>query len=286
MDLWLPKRRIEQSFHRNLQELAKLIIKEVGNTTDIDMINSILKSLINSREYQRFAESIAKKMVTHLFDDQGKTWREAAFLNGKGSFIYAYLQRELKGQTGRLLKDQIRRNAEIIRTLPLNISKDVTEYVSKESLKGRRASDIAKEIQKMFPEQTRARASLIARTEVSKTQSQLTESMCRQFGVNWYIWHAVGGSSGDGRTRKSHKGMANVLVNWNEPPAPEDLFPQYGKTGKKYKNTLGHYHAGCCPNCRCYAQPVINLDILDWPMKIYRKGKISYVNKKAFEKIM
>lgn len=286
MELWEPKQRIEATFRRNLLEIAKQIIMRIGETTDTEFINSTLLHISKSREYQNFCESIAMNMVTHLYDDQGKTWRQAASLNSKGGFIYAFLQKELKGSTGRMLMQEIQRNAEIIKTLPLNIAQDVTAYVAKESLKGRRASEIAKEIKLRFPKQTKARAELIARTEVSKTQSNLIESRCRKFNINWYIWRPVGGSRGDGRTRTSHKGMAGVLVNWNEPPAPEDLFPIYGKHGKKYRNSLGHYHAGCCPNCRCYAEPVIDLDLLAFPLRIYRKGSIYRINRKAFIKLL
>lgn len=286
MELWEPKQRIEATFRRNLLEIAKQIIMRIGETTDTEFINSTLLHISKSREYQNFCESIAMNMVTHLYDDQGKTWRQAARLNSKGGFIYAFLQKELKGSTGRMLMQEIQRNAEIIKTLPLNIAQDVTAYVAKESLKGRRASEIAKEIKLRFPKQTKARAELIARTEVSKTQSNLIESRCRKFNINWYIWRPVGGSRGDGRTRTSHKGMAGVLVNWNEPPAPEDLFPIYGKNGKKYRNSLGHYHAGCCPNCRCYAEPVIDLDLLTFPVRIYRKGSIYRINRKAFIKLL
>ena len=286
MELWKPKHRIEVTFRRSLLEIAKQIIMRIGETTDMELINSTLLHISKSREYQNFCESIAMNMVTHLYDDQGKTWRQAASLNSKGGFIYAFLQKELKGSTGRMLMQEIQRNAEIIKTLPLNIAQDVTAYVAKESLKGRRASEIAKEIKLRFPKQTKARAELIARTEVSKTQSNLIESRCRKFNINWYIWRPVGGSRGDGRTRTSHKGMAGVLVNWNEPPAPEDLFPIYGKHGKKYRNSLGHYHAGCCPNCRCYAEPVIDLDLLAFPLRIYRKGSIYRINRKAFIKLL
>lgn len=185
-----------------------------------------------------------------------------------------------------MLMQQVERNAQIIKTLPDNIASDVTGYISRETLKGRRFTDIAKEIALKFPEQTKARADLIARTEVSKTQSALIESRCRQFGVNWYVWRAVGGSGGDGRTRKSHRGMSGVLVSWDDPPAPENLFPVIGKNGKRYRNSLGHYHAGCCPNCRCYAEPIIDLDMLDWPARIYRNGNINTVSRNKFMKIL
>lgn len=285
LELWEPKRRIEIAFRRSLQELAKQIVMRIGENDDPEIIRQTLQRIARSAGFQSFAEAAALKMVTHLFDNQGRTWRQAAAANGRGRDIYEALQRELRGRTGQFFMEQVQRNAETIKTLPLDISTDITDYVAKETLKGRRAADIAREIAERFPAQTNARADLIARTEVSKTQSALTESRCRQFGVGWYVWRACGGSRGDGRTRLSHRGMSGVLVAWDDPPAPEDLFLVVGKSGRRYRNTLGHYHAGCCPNCRCYSEPVIDMDAFNWPLRIYRGGRIQSISRRAFTKI-
>lgn len=282
MELWEPKRRIELAYRRALKSIALRIVAGIDSFSDVDSLRQYLAELAASEAYCKLAESAAMKMVTHLFDDQGHTWRQAALLNGRGRTVYEALQKELQGTTGKMLSDQLRRNASIIRTLPLDISNDVTEYIARETMKGRRASDIAKEIALKFPGQTRARADTIARTEVSKTQTGLTESRCRQFGVSWYVWRASGGMAGDGRTRSSHRGMSGVLICWDDPPAPEDIFPLIGKNGKRYRNSLGRYHAGCCPNCRCYPEPVISLDFLTWPMKIYKNGSISRISRTEF----
>lgn len=284
-NLWEPKQRIERNYQRSLQEIAKQIIMRVGDNPDIETIKSVLNQMARSKEYKQFAENTALNMVTQLFSDTGRTWRQAAAANSKGKSIYAVLQEELRGKSGEYLNEQIKCNANMIKTLPDDIAADVTRYVANETTKGRRKEDIAAEIAKKFPEQTKARSDLIARTEVSKTQSAITEGRCRLFGVNWYVWRAVGGSGGDGRTRKSHRGLSGVLVAWDDPPAPEDLFPTVSKSGKRYRNTLGHYHAGCCPNCRCYAEPVIDLDMFVWPMRIYRNGHIEKISRKTFEKL-
>ena len=76
--------------------------------------------------------------------------------------------------------------------------------------------------------------------------------------------------------------MSDVIIFWENPPAPEDLFPIIGQNGKKYKNTLGHYHAGCCPNCRCLASPVIFIDDLKFPVRVYTQGMIKTMTKKDF----
>ena len=90
---------------------------------------------------------------------------------------------------------------------------------------------------------------------------------------------ASGGGKGDGRTRNSHRHMSDVIIFWNDPPAPEDLFP----TG--YKNTLGHYHAGCCPNCRCSASPLVFIEDLKFPVRVYTNGKIVSMQKPEFDNL-
>lgn len=53
-----------------------------------------------SADFRKAAEDIARKMVTSLFSDGQKSWREAARVNSKGKAIYAALQQELTGPVG------------------------------------------------------------------------------------------------------------------------------------------------------------------------------------------
>ncbi|MEQ2868644.1 phage minor head protein [Selenomonas noxia] len=282
--LWMPKRRIEVAFRRALLDISKGIVMRVGETSDPAIITATLEHLSRSPDFIQLAESIAMKMVTGLFDDTGRTWREAARNNGRGREIYRALQKELQGARGERIRALVKENADLISTLPKNIADDVTAYVARETMKGRRASDIAEEIRRRFPKDTKARAQLIARTQVSMTQTNLVQARAEDLGLDWYVWRACGGNQGDGRTRSSHKHMSGVLVRWSDPPAPEDLFPLHHVDGTPYKNTLGHYHAGCCPNCRCYPEPVVDLDLLNFPMRVYRNGHIERISRKQFER--
>lgn len=282
--LWMPKRRIEVAFRRALLDISKGIVMRVGETTEPAIITATLEHLSRSPDFIQLAESIAMKMVTGLFDDTGHTWREAARNNGRGREIYRALQKELQGARGERIRALVKENADLISTLPKNIADDVTAYVARETMKGRRASDIAEEIRRRFPKDTKARAKLIARTQVSMTQTNLVRARAEDLGLDWYVWRACGGNQGDGRTRSSHKHMSGVLVRWSDPPAPEDLFPLHHVDGTPYKNTLGHYHAGCCPNCRCYPEPVVDLDLLNFPMRVYRNGHIERISRKQFER--
>lgn len=285
-NLWEPSRRIELSFTRALKRVSRDIINLIKRYKQPNDIINALRRYTTREAFFKFAQAAALKMVTGLFQDVGHSWRQAAAANGKSRELYQALMNELKGKKGERLNRLITENTYRIVTLPEDIGKEVVAYVERESFKGRRADDIAKEIRKLFPEHTRARAELIARTQVSYTQTNLIRTRAESLGIQWYIWRAVGGGKGDGRTRSSHRAMSGVIVNWNDPPAPEDLFPIIGKNGQPYRNTLGNYHAGQAPRCRCYPESIIDLDLVTWPSRIYRNGKIFTVTRKQFESIM
>jgi SPP1 gp7 family putative phage head morphogenesis protein len=117
------------------------------------------------------------------------------------------------------------------------------------------------------------KAKMIARTETSRYSTALTEMRATSIGADWYVWRAVG----DFRTRKGHKHMNRVLVNWSDPPSPEKL------TGEK---AYGEYHAGETFNCRCYPEVVLDLDDVNFPAKVYWKGKIQTMKKDEFSKLV
>lgn len=221
-----------------------------------------------------YANAEALKMVTHLFSDSGRTWRQAARANSRGRLIYRALQRELQGPIGADLRFQAERNAALIKSLPLDIAKKVNEQVLHEAMKGTRSSEIAKLIKESFPEESQARANLIARTEVSKTSTALTRARCHYVGADWYVWR----TSEDSRVRSSHAIMDGVIVKWSSPPSPESLDGE--------SRTYGNYHAGEVFNCRCFAEPVIDLDLISWPAKVYYGGRIQRMTRKQFEMII
>lgn len=272
-DLWMPKRRIEVRYKNSLKRLMARMNKFlVGNTSTRQIVRQ-LKKFAETKEFKEYAEKTAMKMVTALFSDAGKTWREAARINTKGKSIYEALKSETQGPIGGYISEQIKRNAELIKSIPLNLATDVTKYIGEETTKGRRSSDIAYDLQKKIPYMSKKKAELIARTEVSKTSTALTEARSRSIGISWYIWR----SSEDQRVRSSHSYMEGVFINWDNPPSPEKLI------GEKH---LGYYHAGNIFNCRCYPEAVVNLDFIKWPCKIYHNGKITSMTRNQFEKLM
>lgn len=270
--MWAPKLMIEKRYARSIIKITaqmEQIIKEYKEPADMV---AAMKAYAASAAYQKAAEDIAMKMVTHLFEDGQKTWRRAARVNGMGREIYAALRQELIGPTGGRYHNLIRQNAQLIKTLPLDTAEHITKYVAKQQKRGLRAEEIAERIQLMFPEKTKANAELIARTEVSKASTALTQYRCEDMGIKWYIWR----TSEDQRVRDSHDKMEGILIRWDDPPSPEAL---------NNERNYGFYHAGNTFNCRCYPEPLIELHYTSWPHKVYYGGRIQMMTLAQFKQI-
>lgn len=270
---WEPKRRIEHQLQRSLSHVGESMLADIEGLTDPFEITTVIRSWLHNMVFHHYAEKTAESLVSTLLKSSATTWRMAARENSNGRVIYDALRKELQGPVGGVFALEINRNAEIIKSLPLDIARQVTKYISDESIKGRRAGDIADDILAKFTGMTRNKATLIARTEVSKTSTALTQARCENIGLDWYRWR----TSEDGRVRDSHRLMEGVLVKWTDPPSPEKL------EGKK--NPPAPYHAGNIYNCRCYPEPVVNLDNVKWTAKVYRNGAITMMTRSQFEKI-
>lgn len=272
-EIWKPIRRIEQNYLSGINNITDMIYRAMKSKEDSQSIIEAIRDIATTSDFDEYCMKIASNMVTALYEHSASTWRRAAAKGTKGRYIYEAIRKELTGPQGEEFNRLISKNAGIIKTLPYDIAEKVTKYVSEESLKGKRASEIAKEIKDMFPDSSRAKANLIARTETSKTSSAITEGRSKRLGLNWYTWR----TSKDARVRDSHAHMEGVIINYNEPPSPETLI------GKK---THGYYHAGNIFNCRCYQEPVIDINNIQFPAKVYYGGRITNMNRVEFEKLL
>jgi SPP1 gp7 family putative phage head morphogenesis protein len=268
-------KRIENAYMYTLNRLFKSMNKFIGATQDPQDIIRRLNIYASSQAYKNWCDEIALNVATQVNSGVSATWREASRKAGRGSELYSAILEELQKPTGGAFSQIVRENAEIIKTFPLNISEELTEYIARESVEGRRGSDIMTDLVKRFPEVAKSRLQLIARTEVSKSQSALTQARAASLGLNWYVWR----TSEDARVRSAHRHMEGVLINWNNPPSPEMLSPD----GEQAH--YGYYHAGDTFNCRCYAEVVVNLEYVDFPAKVYRNNHIARMTRGEFQKI-
>lgn len=272
---WKRIKTVEKEYLNTLLKLVK-IFKKIANSSGSDQQKYIdsMNNFQNSMQYEKFINSAVKRMVLPIDVGNQRTWREAAKKATKSKFLYRLLMDELKQGTGQIIQKQVMENVLLIKTLPNDVAQKVVSDIAENALKGARAESIEKIIRDKTDQHSRASARLIARTETAKTMSALTKARCEQLGLRWYIWRtALDGT----RVRPSHRIMEGVLVNWNNPPAPEEL------VGEK---SAGHYHAGNIWNCRCYSEPVLELEDIRFPARVYYNGQIVMMNKSEFEQIM
>ena len=131
-----------------------------------------------------------------------------------------------------LLADQVR----LITSLPVEAGDRVHRWTLEGIADGTRAAEVSRAIQ-ATSSVTAARATMIARTEVSRTSSVLTQVRAESIGSQGYEWI----TAGDSDVRPSHRKMSGKFVLWSAPPTLDGL------TG----------HAGALPNCRCYSSPLV-----------------------------
>ena len=274
-DDWKTTRLLQDSFfdtRSKLTDLFHYIAFSAGD--DKEKYINDMRNFQNSEPFNSFVYSAVRRMVTPIAVQNMRTWRMAAKKATRNPSLYRMLMREINQGLKSDIEMQIEENAGLIKTLPTDVAKKVTNDISDMALKGMRASEIAKVIREQTDKHSRASAKLIARTEVSKTTTALTKARCDNLDLHWYVWRTM--EDGD-RVRKSHRIMEGVLVNWNEPPSPEAL------AGEK---SVGNYHAGNIWNCRCYPEPLIEIDDISWPHKVYTNGKIQTMGKMQFEQMM
>lgn len=269
--MWRRARNIENAYREALYSLVDLFDQIAHSSgTDQNLYTRRMDAFQNSDEYNTFILSVVRRMVTPLAVNNERTWREAARKATKGRMLYKALVEELDKGTQTIIDNQIIENVNLIKTLPHDVAEKVVKDIYENALKGKRAKSIEQIIIEQTSKHARASARLIARTEVSKTTTALTKARSEQLDLHWYVWRTA--LDGD-RVRRSHRNMEGVLVNWKEPPSPESL------VGEK---NVGYYHAGNIWNCRCYPEPLLEVDDVKWPHKVYHNGSIQMMNKHEF----
>lgn len=254
------------------QEIRRLMDQffALPTTSTLGELNARLVEFAQARNFiQGFAHRLATNMVTMVAQGNSRSWRAAATKASKGRLIYSMLRAELKGPLGLSLRSLIQENTQYISTLPESIASRSVHYIQREQMKGRRAEDIVKDIRPYMQHLKEYQIQRIARTEVAKADTAITRVRAESIGLNWYEW----ATSQDARVRDSHRLMNGVLINFSDPPSPEQLAKEHN---------VGHYNAGNIYNCRCVALPVLSLNLLQWPHKVYTQGRITLMSRKQF----
>ncbi len=184
--------------------------------------------------------------------------------------IYDGLQDEMRGPIGRRVRTIILETCSRL-SLTKDLPPEIITYIYKETMKGRRAEGIAKNLSKTEG-LTKHEIESACRTVVSVYSTALTQAQSEDLDLPFYIWRTCK----DARVRDSHRLMQDVICSWDDPPSPEEL---------NGEPSIGEYHPGDSEGCRCYAAPVLSLEHgLKWPCRVHFERTIVEMSKKRFIK--
>jgi hypothetical protein len=264
-----PHRRLEQQYANEMLDMMfeRILPRFSGLSLGL-MMSSVLPDAF---DIQDFAYRIASRMVTGVSVANAKSWREAASISSRGRLIYSGLKTEMNGPVGIAARQMVRENARLIQSLPNDLATSVSRFIASQQLKGVRSETLQAELKTRIPQLAESRVRLIARTETAKAETAFTQARAENLGLRYFQW----ATSEDQRVRRSHRLMDKVLVAWNDLPAPEQLAGE--------KSTLGHYPAGGAQNCRCVSLPLVRLDEVAWPAKVYHSGQITRMRMADFK---
>ena len=233
---FMRARLAERFYATNLRKIARHIGDLVGIFDPADFAGMPrVRSLLDryAQTLAPWAYATATRMITEVAAREGKAWRRVA--EAMGLNIRAELQSVRFDEAIRALRDE---QVRLITSLPTEAAERVHVLALRGLEDGTRAKEIAAEIMRTG-EVTRGRAMLIARTEVGRTSTTLTQVRAEGVGSTHYQWASVG----DSDVRPLHKKLNGHIFAWNEPPIADE-------SGIRA-------HPGCIFNCRCIALPII-----------------------------
>jgi len=187
-----------------------------------------------------WATAVTARMQSQVSQRDTAAWEELARTMGRS------LRRDLLGAPiAEALRSKLSEQVELISSLPLEAAQRVQELTVQNVLQAGRSDEIAAAILRSG-QVAASHARLIARTEVARTASLLTQVRAEYVGSEGYIWR----TSDDGVVRPLHKKLEGRFIKWDKPPIA-------GENGERA-------HAGQIYNCRCWPEPVIPDVVIDW----------------------
>ncbi len=236
---WTKARNGERAYNSALRSVAKqvgAIVKGMAPKGVLSDVKPLLKALTDyAKIIEPWAGSVAGMMLADVARRDKQMWRRHSQEMGTEMRQLLTSDAPVSQALAGLQSEQVT----LIKSLPLEAAERVHSLSLQSLIESRRASEVAAEI--LATESvTEGRARLIARTEVARAASNLTQARSQYAGSDGYIWR----TSGDMNVRESHEKMEGKYVRWSEPPTLDNL------TG----------HAGTLPNCRCFAEPIFPND--------------------------
>jgi SPP1 gp7 family putative phage head morphogenesis protein len=278
--LWLYPRSIEKSFARELRTL-------IGGRFDQAMRRIIfpkLEQLVRQAEDERagrrsdaipdeLAELIRRLEIT-LEDVPEKSRKRARSMGADLSNVNRSEWRKIQEATLGVevfagepwFRDRMQQmttaNAQMATALTAKQIGRVNEIITTGLQTGMRVETLRKRLQDQIGV-TKSKAALLARDQVAKFNSQLTQLRQEEIGVTKYIWRTSRDERVRGRpgglysnARPRHWQLEGKYCRWDDPTV---YSTDKGRTWKKRSNLeVVELHPGIDYQCRCTPEPVLD----------------------------
>lgn len=233
---WIRARKAEAQYASRLRRIAHVVgeIVRMGYAPDDPLALSWIRVALAryAVAIRPWAEKAAEVMVTEVASRDKAAWKAASEEIGRG------LRTEIEtAPIGDVLRQRMADQVDLITSLPRDAAERVHRLAIESIENGTRASEIEARILETGSV-TKARATLIARTEVGRTATELNRARAEHVGSTHFIWRTVH----DADVRATHRALDGKSFRWDEPPECDP----------------GHHALpGCIWNCRCWAEPII-----------------------------
>ena len=240
-------RRALEELTREIKETTKIISAQIaGGATPAQVARTIEQRLKQANQkFEAASDRLATRMVGKISEDN-KDRIERMLQNTLGIDIVKIIDSDaVREQIQQAVADNVR----LIRTIPEEHFSKIAQAVS-DNYRGLQFKEgsLANRL-KRIGKITDTRAKLIARDQTAKLVTSLNATRQQEAGIEGYIWRnqgdirVVGNPSGlypkGNPQHQDHWQREGKVFKWSEPP-PDG-------------------HPGQAINCRCFAEPIVNI---------------------------
>jgi SPP1 gp7 family putative phage head morphogenesis protein len=228
-------RRAEDEYARQLRKIGTHIGTivngfDVKGPADLPFLSVALDRY--SQVLAPWAASVGRRMIADVAQRDEMQWKRHSRQIGRA------LRNEIRNApTGAVLQQRLADQVQLITSLPTVAAERVHKLTLEGIANGTRPAEIAKEIARSG-EVSKSRATLIARTEVGRTATELMKARALHVGSTMFIWR----TAGDSDVRLTHRLLNGRSFRWDDPP---ECDPGY------------HALPGAIFNCRCWPVPIL-----------------------------
>ena len=230
-------RSMEQRFMRTLRQISR----QIGAVAQVmkDDTRALVEQLNRYSDTLRpWATAVAQRMQKEVARRDTAAWESLASTMGRT------LRREIESApVAAVMRDKLAETVDLISSMP-RVAAERVQKLATQAMLGSMRADVLKDEIARSGKVSAAHARTIARTELARNASLLTESRALYIGSPGYFWRSIE----DSDVRPEHRKLNGKFIPWDKPPVVDR------KTGRRA-------HAGQDINCRCWPEPVIPEDV-------------------------